>query len=331
MPGFIAHLSFGEQSLSFIEFAETHKIIDSHQTSFNLGLQGPDIFFYHIPAYLFYKHNIGNVMHRSNVMLFFDNLFDARNAIDDKQARNICDAYILGFIGHYSLDVACHPYIYFRSDHLNNLKRGGIYDFGKHVSLETDIDHVLLDHYKKIKPSKFDYASAVRPSSNEQDVIANLLYKALRNTYGKKSIRLGTIKNAIHSFINLNHAMHDPTGKKKRKLRHIEQLLFKNAFISSMVPSDTILKYTDPCNFEHHNWHNPWDPEKTRTESILDLINKAMPLYIERIDLYSKAVGINDLSGLDLDSITETNNYLRYRNLLLRSLSDLSYLSGLPL
>ncbi|SDI86504.1 Zinc dependent phospholipase C [Pseudobutyrivibrio sp. 49] len=331
MPGFIAHLSFGEQSLSFIEFAETRKIIDSHQTTFNLGLQGPDIFFYHIPAYLFYSQNIGNVMHRSDVMLFFDRLFDARNAVEDSHDRNICDAYILGFIGHYSLDVACHPYIYCKSEHINNLKRGGKYDFGKHVSLETDIDHVLLDHYKKLKPSDFDYAAAVRPTSHEQDVIAKLLFKALINTYGDKCIRLGTIKNAIKSFINLNHAMHDPTGHKKRNLRHIEQTLFKYAFISSMIPSDNIIKYQDPCNLEHNEWHNPWNPRRKRTESFLDLFNHAMPNYIECIDLYSKAVGITDFSGLDLDSIAETNNYLRYRNLLLMSLSDFSYLTGLPL
>lgn len=331
MPGFIAHLSFGEQSLSFIEFAETRKIIEHHQTCFNLGLEGPDIFFYHIPAYLFYQHNIGNVMHRENVMLFFDRLFDARNGFEDNHDRNICDAYILGFIGHYSLDVACHPYIYFKSDHFNNLKRSGKYDFGKHVSLETDIDHVLLDHYMKLKPTSFDYAAAVRPSPHEQTVISNLLFTAIRKTYGDSSIRLGTIKSAMKSFINLNHAMKDPTGRKKRNLRHIEQVLFKCAFISSMIPSDTKIKYTDPCNLEHHEWYNPWNPEKTRTESVLDLINQAMPGYIERIDLYSKAVGIADLSGLDMDSIEETNNYLRYRNLLLVSLSDLSYLSGLPL
>ena len=331
MPGFITHLSFGEQSLSFIESKETRNIIEAHQSCFNLGLQGPDIFFYHIPAYLFYKQNIGKVMHRSNVMLFFDNLFNARNSIEDIHDRSICDAYILGFIGHYSLDVACHPYIYFKSDHFKNLKRSSKYDFGKHVSLETDIDHVLLDHYKHLKPSEFDYAASVCPSSHEQAIISNILYTAIKNTYGTKSIRFSTVKNSIKSFIRLNHAMHDPSGSKKRRLRSIEQQLFKHAFISSMIPSDTIIKYNDPCNLLHNEWHNPWNPSIPRTDSILDLINKTMPPYIERIDLYSKALGITAISDLDIDSYTETNNYLHFRNLLLVSLSDLSYLSGLPL
>ncbi|CBK73596.1 hypothetical protein CIY_06920 [Butyrivibrio fibrisolvens 16/4] len=55
MPGFITHLSFGEQSLSFIESSYTTDLLEKHMHSYGLGLQGPDIFFYHIPAYLFIR------------------------------------------------------------------------------------------------------------------------------------------------------------------------------------------------------------------------------------------------------------------------------------
>ena len=331
MPGFITHLSFGEQSFSFIKSDETKTLLEKHQTCYALGLQGPDIFFYHIPAYLFYKKNIGNVMHREKTMLFFDFLFDARNSFEDSHSRRICDAYILGFIGHYSLDVACHPYIYFKSNHFDNLKISGLYDFGRHVSLETDIDRLMLMHYKNLLPTQFDYAAAVTPSVNETNVITDLLFIAINKTYPEYRIKRGTILNAIHSFINLNRKMRDPTGRKKRKIRNIEQHLFKCAVISSMIPSDTIIKYTDPCNDNHAKWYNPWNPSITRTESILDLINQTMPKYIDRIDLYMKSCGYTSFIDPDQDTKEETNEYLHYRNLLLVNLSDLSYLSGLPI
>lgn len=331
MPGFITHLTFGEQSISFIESEDTKNLLNKHITSFGLGLQGPDIFFYHIPAYLLYKKNIGNVMHRERVMLFFDCLFDARNTFEDSHSRRICDAYILGFIGHYSLDITCHPYIYFKSDHFNNLKKSGIYDFGRHVTLETDIDHLVLDHYKHLLPSEFDYASAVRPSDNEKRVIAELLFIAINRTFPEYHVRFGTIKHAINTFIKLNHMMHDPTGKKKKRIRKIEQLFFKCAVISSMIPSDTIIAYNDPCNSFNANWHNPWNPSINRTDSIFDLINKTMPDYIERINLYMMSCGNTSFFDSDLDTVTETNMYLHYRNKLLASISDNSYLSGLPL
>ena len=332
MPGFITHLSFGEQSISFMESNDAKSIINRHMTVFNLGLQGPDIFFYHIPAYIFYKKNIGNVMHRDRVMLFFDFLFDARNSFEDSHSRRICDAYILGFIGHYSLDIVCHPYIYYKSEHFENLKVSGIYDFGRHVSLETDIDHIVLNHYKNIKPSEFDYAASVCPSENEKRVIKELLHIAINKAYPEYKVKAGTIKNAIKSFIKLNHMMHDPSGKKKRKLRKFEQMFFKCSFISSMIPSDSIIKYKDPCNESHTDWFNLWNPSIIHNQSVFDLINNAMPNYIERVNLYMKSCG--DTSFIDSESeniIEETNSFLHYRNLLLVNLSDTSYITGLPI
>ncbi len=331
MPGFITHLSFGEQSISFITVEDTKSLIERHSTAFALGLQGPDIFFYHIPAYIFYKKNIGNVMHSNRVMLFFDNLFDARNSFEDGHSRRICDAYIMGFIGHYSLDVACHPYIYFKSDHFNNLKRSKKYDFGRHVSLETDIDHIVLEHYRNLLPSKFDYAAAISPSENSKTVIATLLHIAINKTFPEYKMRFKTIRNAINSIIKLNRLMNDPSGKKKHNVRKIEQVLFKCAVISSMIPSDTIIKYSDPCNLNHSNWYNPWDKSQTRTESVFDLFTETMPIFIERINLYMNSCGDTSFIDSDIDSADETNQLLHYRNQLLSDLSDLSYLNGLPL
>ncbi len=330
MPGFITHLIFGDQTQSFIDSKETSKLLESHQTSFGLGLQGPDIFFYHIPAYLFYKENIGTVMHKQNVMLFFENLINARNSFEDNHDRRICDAYIIGFIGHYSLDVTCHPYIYYKSNHFNNLKRSKSYDFGKHVSLETDIDHIVLKHYKKLLPSQFDYGAAVEPSKHESAVIAELLFNTINNTFLFNQIRLGTIIHAIKSFIKLNRLMNDPTGKKKHSVRKIEQVIFKHCVISAMIPSDKIIKYQDPCNELHNSWFNPWYPEIPRSESIFDLMNKTMPTYLERIDLYMKSCGYETFTDI-LDSFDETKTFLHYRNRLLANLSDVSYITGLPI
>lgn len=331
MPGFITHLEFGEQSISFIESSDTRSLIGRHQTAFSLGLQGPDIFFYHLPAYLFYKKNIGNIMHQERVMLFFDYLFDARNTFEDAHSRRICDAYILGFIGHYSLDIVCHPYIYFKSNHFENLKKGKKYDFGRHVSLETDIDHLVLNHYKHLLPSEFDYAAAVSPSANEKRVIAEMLHIAINKAYPEHKIRLHTVKQAIKSFIKLNRMMNDPKGVKKHRVRSIEQVLYKCAFISSMIPSDNIIKYTDPCNEKHAKWYNPWNSDVECSDSIYDLMNKAMPSYIERMDLYMKSCGNTSFIDSEKDIVEETNQFLHYRNLLLVSLSDTSYVTGLPI
>ena len=125
--------------------------------------------------------------------------------------------------------------------------------------------------------------------------------------------------------------MHDPTGKKKRTIRKLENLFFKYQVISTMIPSDKDITYHDACNLSHNVWSNPWNPAVERSESIYDLINHTMPIYLERINLYMTSCGYIDFMEFDQDSISETNYYLHYRNLLLSHLSDLSYLTGLPL
>ncbi|MCR4830761.1 MAG: zinc dependent phospholipase C family protein [Pseudobutyrivibrio sp.] len=331
MPGFLTHLLFGEQSISFINSIEAESLISRHSTCFALGLQGPDFFFYNLPAYIFYKRNIGNVMHEDRIMLFFESLFNARHTFEDEHSRRICDAYILGFMGHYSLDITCHPYIYFKSSISHNQKRNKIYDFGRHLSLETDIDYLMLQKYRGLVPSQFDYAAAVTPSNNEKKVISRLLYMAISNTYPDYKVRYKTIIHSINSFIKLNHYMNDPTGKKKKRIRKLEQVLFKCAFVSSIFPSDTIIKFKDPCNDAKITWHNPWNPSFERNDSIFDLINIAMPEFLKRIDLYMKSCGYETFSDSKRDSLTETNEILHYRNQLLASLSDISYVTGLPL
>ena len=73
MPGFRAHYFFGDESEKAME--TTPEFILNHRNVYNLGQQGPDIFFYSPQAHLFYKKNIGFVMHADRVMSFFQNLF----------------------------------------------------------------------------------------------------------------------------------------------------------------------------------------------------------------------------------------------------------------
>lgn len=324
MPGFITHLCFGQQAISQINDNKAQNIIRSHPSCYGLGLHGPDIFFYHVPSYVGHEKNIGNIMHSNNVLLFFEELFEARNSIKNPKDRSICDAYIFGFMGHYTLDVWCHPYIYYRSNHFSAVEnRGKIFDFGNHVSLETDIDHMVLREYKGLRPTKFDYAKAVRPSLHETEVISLLLYRAINRTYRGENIKLQTIRNTIFNFANLNRAMFDPLGIKKHVVRKTEQLIFGCAVISSMIPSDSKVKFDDPCNRRHRTWHNPWNPDASSNESIFNLMEQANYDFIEKIDLYAKA--IHALTDLGED------DYYHYINKLTALLSDLSYCTGLPI
>ena len=256
-------------------------------------------------------------------MLFFDNLLNARNDLDNVIEKRIADAYICGFIGHYTLDTTCHPYVYYRSNHFKALQQGKTYDFGNHVTLETDIDHVVLAHFAHVKPTEFDYAKAIGVTPQEQDVICFLLEEAINNTFLDANITYSEISKAISSFIALNRIMNDPTGNKKRIVRTLEECIMHHPFISSMVPSDKHIKFKDPCNIAHNTWCNPWAPEIKSSASVFDIMNDAIPVFIDRLSIYYNSVNEN----LDED----INDIVHYRNKLLENLSDISYTRGLPL
>ena len=73
MPGFRSHFFFGEQCIKAMG-EDVPEYIRRHRNVYNLGQQGPDIFFYCPQAHLFYPKNIGFVMHSDRVSLFFENL-----------------------------------------------------------------------------------------------------------------------------------------------------------------------------------------------------------------------------------------------------------------
>ena len=116
MPGFASHYLFGQESLSHLKEDREFHTLSLHPHAFNLGLQGPDVFYYYLPAWLLYDKNIASHIHGEASLQFFIAMLDARNKLSKHSHRIIADAYICGFLGHYTLDTYCHPYIFARTD-----------------------------------------------------------------------------------------------------------------------------------------------------------------------------------------------------------------------
>ncbi|MCR4612198.1 MAG: zinc dependent phospholipase C family protein [Lachnospiraceae bacterium] len=322
MPGFKSHYLFGHNALNTFTPNQHEQFLHRYPQSYNIGLQGPDVFFYYLPAWLFYKHNIGNVIHSNEVHDFFHALIDARNSLLKKEHRLIADAYISGFIAHYTLDCIVHPYIYYRTKNKEH-EDDKLYDFGIHVFLETDIDNALLRHYTHIKPSEFAMGDTIKLSVQEHLVISLLLYKAIKQTYPENKVLLYVIRHALTTMSVEANLMKDPTGIKKKVVRFLERLATGHAVISGMIPNDKVTTYKDPCNLGHKKWYNPWKEEDVHTESIYDLIDKANPILEERIHYYSKA---HTLSR-ELSPEEKSENL----KALYKSLGNKSYLTGLEL
>ncbi len=332
MPGFTTHYLFGQQTYQKLHTSDLKQIIQKHHTAFALGLQGPDIFFYDLSSLVTGQKNPGSIAHTANTGDFFmyllesPEIFHTRrtcrgqvspNPDETKKELEIAHAYILGFIGHYLLDTACHPYIYAIS-HYTSHPKGYM---GHHIRLETDIDTTLLWFYQRRLPSEFRQDESIALSKEQLQVIAFLLCFTFSKAYPNLHLTRWRIIQAIRSMQKGTRLLYDPTGHKKALIRRIESIVPGYPILSPLVPSDMLVFHKDPCNSKHIPWQNPWNAEQVSIESFFDLFEKAQSEY-SRI--------LNDLADFFAEehSKEETKKML---SLLRSSLGSRSYHSGLEL
>ena len=78
MPGFTTHYVLGMKAYNDMPQNNLKFIIAKYRWLYQLGLQGPDMFFYNLPILRHRDHrNVGSYMHEHHVNYFFPLLFHA--------------------------------------------------------------------------------------------------------------------------------------------------------------------------------------------------------------------------------------------------------------
>lgn len=130
MPAYYAHHRFGAVVAEALD-GDLKKIAAAHRTQFDIGLQGPDIFFFYRPYAKNRVSEYGSRLHHISAMAFF------RHAVRvvRKCGRDSGEyAYLLGFLCHFILDSECHPYVN------EMVEATGV----KHLEIEEEFDKLLL-------------------------------------------------------------------------------------------------------------------------------------------------------------------------------------------
>ncbi len=315
MPGFTTHYLFGLDTYKHLNTNLLRQTIRSNQTAFALGLQGPDVFFYFLPSYTIHHNNIGAVAHTDKTGEFLRHLVNSRTLFRDSKERWIANAYIAGFLGHYTLDTHCHPYVYWKT---NFQEKNGRYH-SRHMSLETDIDTKLLQFYKRCLPSSFRQDATIRLTPRQYRTIAKILHYVYQKTYPELHIHYITMRAAIRSMQLGTKWLHDPSGKKKSIGGRLETLSLGYPLLTTLIPSDNLTIHTDPLNIQRQPWENPWDKSRVSTDSFFDLMDKAREDYLQTL------THLNQL--LELPPHTRAAQALT--SVLLDKLGSKSYHSGL--
>lgn len=195
MPASYAHQCFGD---AVLKQSSAMSLIKKHIDYYNLGLQGPDLLFYYHPTKKNPINQKGSRMHHEPAVSLFDSFKS------EKDERKI--VYLLGFICHFALDAACHPYI-------NRwVKEKG----WSHYAIERELDMAFIK-----ETGATDYRVARHFVKNDE------ICTTIGQVLGVEDVIIG---ECITSFKTLNNLIYSPHQPLRRLAIAVIKILHLGSF-----------------------------------------------------------------------------------------------------
>lgn len=193
MPSGYAHYRFGTQLLPTLP-GDIRRTIQRFRGLFDMGLFGPDFFYYSSPLLKSNAGFLGIKFHEQTGKEFFNRV--CRMLRLERPEAGI--AYLYGVLCHYCLDSVCHPFV---------IEQAALGE-ATHVEIETEFDRFLLETDGKIPPCAQNICPNVKLTPGECDAIARF-YPPATGRYVRDGI------NGMAMFYRLFTA---PEGPKRKML-----------------------------------------------------------------------------------------------------------------
>lgn len=211
MPSIYAHYRFGVALLPAMP-ADARRTIQRFRRLFDVGLHGPDIFYYHAFPLDTSTRYLGVKFHEQTGQEFFTRVCRAVRLARSEAAL----AYLYGLLCHYCLDSQCHPFV------AEQAKAGGI----SHLSIESEFDRFLLEKDGKIPPCAQDLSPHLKLTPGECETVAKF--------YPPASAR--NIKDSVRSTAFIVKLLAVPEGAKRTVIQKGMGLVASD-FTGLMIPA----------------------------------------------------------------------------------------------
>ena len=157
MPANYTHYRFGAAQFAAMS-ADVRRPIQRHRRLFDVGLHGPDIFFYYNPIASTVVGDLGSVYHGQTGQKFFTRAGRMLRLTPSEPALS----YLYGLLCHYALDSVIHPYVRVQKEKVS----------AKHIEMEMEFDRWLLERDGKTPPHAQDLSAHLRLTAAEAAVAA---------------------------------------------------------------------------------------------------------------------------------------------------------------
>jgi len=270
MPGFLTHYIAGQAVLGSTK-PGIRKIIENGERLYNLGTQGPDIFFYYIPGTIRKRsRGVGTQMHRNDLGKFLTQMAEVAKSSPEAE-RDIIFAYTAGFIMHYAVDANTHPYVYART---HQQDASNIKNSTDHRRFETAIDTAMLKLVAGKTPSAYKQWQLIAADPAHMKIAATATGSVLAKIYNRQ-IPSKDIYRAMRHMVRLTRLIQSRKGRRKRFVGLVENLTIGHPLNSSLVHDQAVDPNTDYLNEKNTPWQAPWEDTVTCTDSFIDRYHAA--------------------------------------------------------
>ena len=157
MPATYSHYRMGVALLPTFP-ADVRRTIQRFRRLYDVGLHGPDIFFYHNPLMRTGIGTLGAKLHAQTGREFFQRVCRIARLEKSEAAHS----YIYGVLCHYVLDSVCHPFV----------EEQAALGPATHTQIEAEFDRFLLESDGKVPPESQDLSTHLQLTYGECETVA---------------------------------------------------------------------------------------------------------------------------------------------------------------
>lgn len=173
MPSTYAHYRFGVKMLQNMP-ADLRRTVNRFRRLYDVGLHGPDPFFYYNPLVHTKTGDVGHKTHELTGQEFFERVCRSLR-LDPSEGS---EAYLYGMLCHYCLDSVCHPFV-------NEKDKEG---HGHHVQIESEFDRYLLELDGKNPPESQDLSNHIQLTAGEAETMSRF-YPGVSPAHTAKAVK----------------------------------------------------------------------------------------------------------------------------------------------
>lgn len=199
MPSKYAHYRFGAQLLPKLP-TDVQRTVGRFRQLYDMGLHGPDIFFYHDPLFSTAVKKLGSKVHGQSGKVFFERACRYVRLSPSEGAM----AYLYGVLAHYALDSLSHPFI-------NRMAEQGK---ATHTQIEVEFDRYLLELDGKKPPYLQDLSGHMQLTPGQCQTVAGFY----------PNVSAGSVRKSVDNMAATTRFLVIPKGARRTMVSKLVQV-----------------------------------------------------------------------------------------------------------